>query len=97
MTRTATSSSSPSPCSDAWNACAVPWNVVLTVGGDPQLALDGLDLRPPLRSSETPGLVSNEIVTAGSWPRWSTVSGPSRGVSVATASSGTSLPSLERT
>ena len=46
--------------------------------------------------SETAGLRLKLTVTAGSCPRWFTVSGPKAGSSFATVSSGTSLPAFAR-
>jgi hypothetical protein len=40
----------------------------------------------------TPGFRSNDIVTAGNWPRWLIESGPTVGRNVATLLSGTSDP-----
>ena len=45
----------------------------------------------------TPGLRSNDSVTAGNCPRWLIASGPMVGLSVATLFSGTSAPVEERT
>ena len=64
MTNTVMSSRSPSPCCDAWNACAVPANRPSMVARQ--------RLRARARSpwsiaapSETPGARLNEIVTDG--------------------------------
>ena len=46
--------------------------------------------------SETLGGRLNDSVTDGSWPLWFTLSGPTSGVAVATAVSGTSAPFWER-
>src|SRR2546422_4646420 len=79
----------------AWKACAVPWNLVVTLGGrmPAPASFTSLTASP----SETPGLRLNEIVTAGSWPRWLTDSGPTVALRLATAFSGTSAPDDERT
>ena len=79
------------PCSDDWNAAATPWKLVRTVAGQ-GVARDLLARGPPPRPSETPGCRLKEMVTAGNWPRWATVSGPTPVRSFATAESGTSLP-----
>src|SRR5207248_10359033 len=95
MTAMAMSSSSPRPCSDDWNACAVPWNDVETVDGSVAFAawLISFTAAP----SEVPGLRLNDSVTEGDWPEWFTASGPTVGIIFATASSGTSSPEDERT
>ena len=58
----------PAPC---------PGSSSSTVGGQHARAPRP---RPAPRASpsETPGVRLNEMVTAGSWPRWLTVSGPTR-------------------
>src|SRR3954447_2828396 len=87
-------SSSPRPCSDDWNACAVPWKDVVTEDGRLFAAFSTCATASP---SETPGLRLNESVTDGSWPEWLTLSGPTDGTSFATVSSGTSSPEAART
>ena len=47
--------------------------------------------------SETPGRRLNESVTAGIWPEWFTVSGPTVGGQLRHRASGTRLPPFERT
>src|ERR1700739_5120726 len=86
----AIASSKPSPESDDWKACALPWNVVVVVGGRACLARSLISATAsPI---EVPGLRLKEIVTAGNCPRWFTERGPSVGLSFATALMGTSWP-----
>ena len=47
--------------------------------------------------SEYPGRRLNDAVTAGSCPKWFTVSGPTVRVKLATSSNGTSCPPDDRT
>src|ERR1051326_503304 len=91
----AMSSSSPRPCSDDWNACAVPWKLVVIADGSVVLAMPLISLTAS--PSETPGFVLNEIVTDGTWPEWFTASGPNVGTRFDTTSSGTSCPDTPRT
>src|SRR5258706_213604 len=95
MTAMAMRSSRPRPCSDDWKACAVPWNDVVTVDGSVVLAasLTSATAAP----SDVPDLRLNDNVTDGACPEWFTASGPTVGMSLATASSGTSSPEDERT
>src|SRR5436305_6813560 len=95
MTAMATTSKRPSPCSEDWNACAVPWNDVETFDGSVDFAASLISLTAA--PSEVPGLRLNESVTDGAWPEWFTASGPTVGIIFATASSGTSSPDEERT
>ena len=86
----------PWPWSEDWNACAVPWNVALSVAGTRSSRWTASTCATA-SLSDTFGLVLNEIVTEGNCPRCVTVRGPSPGLIVATASSGTSRPVPERT
>src|SRR5262249_1593813 len=90
------SRSSPWPFSEAWNAWAAPWKLPMSVAGA-RTSRTTCWTCDTAWLSDTPSLRLNEIVTDGSWPRWLTVSGPSAGVSRATASRGTSLACDERT
>ena len=81
---------------EAWKAWAVPWKLVVSVAGI-RSSRSTLRISFTASPSATPGLRLKEMVTAGSWPRWLTVSGPTVRVSLATAFRGTSLPELERT
>ena len=90
-------SSSPRPCSDDWNACAVPWKLVLIVGGR-SVAAPRWSTAATASPSEAPGSRLKEMRDRrGAGPEWLTVSGPTPAVSFATASSGTSVPLSERT
>ncbi len=90
------SRSSPWPFSESWKAWAVPWNVALSVAGMRSSRCTA-STWAVASLSDTPGLVLNEMVTEGSWPRWVTTSGPSPGVSLAIESSGTRRPLVART
>ena len=57
-------------CSEAWKACAVPWNEPLSVAGA-QIAFDALTLSTAW-PSDTPGARLKDSVTAGNWPWWLT-------------------------
>src|SRR5436309_13009213 len=95
MTTIAITRINPSPCNESWNACAVPWKLVVTVEGSVAAAVDSIaDTASP---SATPGLRLNEIVTDGSWPVWLTLSGPTLVVTLATVLSGIRRPLDERT
>src|SRR5712692_4718733 len=91
----AISSSHPRPRNDDSNAWAVPWKLVVTVGG--RAARDSRSTAATASPSDVPGFRLNEIVTAGSWPRWATVRGPVLRARRATVSSGTRAPLEERT
>ena len=54
------------PVKEDWNAAAVPWKSVRTVAGSVSRAASLI--RVTASPSETPGAVSNEIVTEGSCP-----------------------------
>ena len=64
-------SSRPRPCIEAWNACAVPWKLVVIVAGS-QVSRRRVSTPSTASPSGTPGLRLNEIVTDGSWPEWLT-------------------------
>ena len=92
MMKTVISSSTPSPCCESWNACAVPEKLA----GDRRrqrlrarccfTAVDrGAERRRSARRL-------NEIVTDASCPECATLSGPVAPLEVATSDSGTSLP-----
>ena len=89
------SSSNPWPRSESWKAWAAPWKVALSVAGIRSSRCTASTCFTA-SLSDTPGLVLNEIVTAGSCPRWFTTRGPSPGVSVTSASRGTNRPEIER-
>ena len=91
----ATSSSRPRPCSDDWNACAVPWNDVVTLEGSVPLAV--FSIASTASPSEVPGFRLNESVTEGSWPEWLTTVGPMVVENFAMLLSGTSCPDEART
>ena len=96
MTTIAISRIRPRPCSESWNACAVPWKRgrrSSPAASPPRSAWIASTASP----SATPGFRLNEIVTDGSWPVWLTVSGPTSVVTVATVFSGISLPLDDRT
>ena len=57
----------PAPC---------PGSSVVIVGGQRLRARSSLHAARPPRRARRPGVRLNEIVTAGSWPAWLTVSGP---------------------
>src|SRR5512143_3665917 len=95
MTRIAISRRIPRPFKEVWNAWAVPWKlVVMEAGRVARATLSTADTASP---SAMPGRRLNERVTEGSWPRWFTRSGPTPGVSRATAESGTDNPEEDRT
>ena len=78
-------------CIDCWKTLADPWKLVVTVGRQ-QPVRDLLDVRRwPCRAT-TPGFRPNEIDTAGSWPEWLIVCGPTVSLNLTTDSSGTSVP-----
>ena len=74
----------------------MPWKLVVTVAGSVSraTALDLVTASP----SEVPGLRLKETVTAGSWPMWLTVSGPTdRSSRLDATRAGTRAPLAERT
>src|SRR5215510_9145663 len=79
----------PMPCTESWNDCAVPWNEVEIVSGSLRLATV---FSTPLTASlsDMPGARLNDTVTAGTWPRWLIVAGPTELPNFVTADSGTS-------
>ncbi len=87
----------PMPATDDWNACAVPWNEPVIVSASSDLRHCGVDAFAPPGSSDTPGARLNDIVTAGTWPRWLIVAAPTDLSKCATADSGTSWPLSECT
>src|SRR5438552_18458003 len=95
MTTIAITRINPSPCSESWNACAVPWKLVVTVEGS--VAAANAWIADTASPNATPGLRLNEIVTDGNWPVWLTLSGPTLVVTLATVLSGISRPVEERT
>src|SRR3954454_25055974 len=95
MTRTAISSSTLSPWSESWNACAVPWKLVEIDDGSDSVATRCTVVTAS--PSDTPGLRLNERVTDGSCPTWFNVSGPYPVSTDETVLSGTSDPPGART
>ena len=95
MTAMATIKRSPSPCTEDWKACAVPWKLVATVAGSVCRArrFTAATASP----SETPGLILKEIVTEGSCPVCGTTSGPRPWLIEPKEESGASWPAGERT
>ena len=63
------------PCSELWNACAVPEKVPVSVAGAASSRVPACTW-PMACESATPGRRSNEKVTEGSWPRCVTCIGP---------------------
>ena len=95
MTRIARRRSQPRPRWDDWKACAVPCKLVVTSAGSVSRATLWTSLTAS--PSDVPGLRLKDSVTAGSWPMWLTVSGPTDRSSRLTVSSGTRAPLAERT
>src|SRR5688572_7316576 len=95
MTRMATTSRSARPCWLDWNAWAVPANAVVMSDESVLRAAAWTWATASLRPA--PSRVSNDSVTAGTWPEWFTLSGPTAVEKRATVDSGTSSPRLERT
>src|SRR3989442_15221692 len=95
MTRIAITRSRPRPAVASWNACAVPWNFVVTPSGSIPCATSFTSFTAWPR--ETPGLRLKEIVTAGSGPRWQRVRGQRDRFILDTAHSGTDPHENERT
>ena len=79
----------PMPDSESWNDCAVPWNEVLMVSGN---CNDCTVFSTPATASlrAMPAARLNDTVTAGTWPRWLIVAGPTEWLCRVTAASGTS-------
>src|SRR5579864_1011552 len=91
----AITNSMPSPESDDWKACAVPWKEVLMVEGRVRRARSLIsETASPM---EVPGFKLKDMVTAGNSPRWFTESGPYVLVSEDTEASETSCPVFDRT
>ena len=64
----------PSPRNDSWNACALPWKLVMMeIGSVESASACTSSTAWPIA---TPRARSNERVTDGSWPVWLIVSGP---------------------
>jgi hypothetical protein len=95
MTTIVISRRKPSPLREDWKAWAAPWKFVTTVVGKLSRACRVISATAGPRA--TPGLRLKEIVTAGIWPWWLTVSGPTVGTRRATESRGTSCPDADRT
>jgi hypothetical protein len=94
MTKMAMPSSMPSPLSDCWKACALPWKLVEMVMGRVFAAKRVISFTASPMA--TPGCKLNEMVTEGSCPMWFTVSGPRLVTSLATVLSDTSCPLAQR-
>src|SRR6187402_1479219 len=77
------------PRTESWNDCAVPWNEVVIVSGSLRLRTALLTPSTALLS-DMPGARLNETVTAGTWPRWLIVAGPTEFPMRVTADNGTS-------
>ena len=77
--------------SEAWKACAVPWNCPTRVGGAPRLAFAAV-MASTAWLSDAPGARLKESVTAGKTPWWLMVSGSTVRVTCVTADSGTCPP-----
>src|SRR5712691_7184911 len=92
----ATMSRTERPRKDRWNSFTVPWKAKLSVAGM-RRSRTALFTRSAAWPSEKPGAKLNEIVTAGSCPKWFTDNGPTVRATFATVSSGTSGPCEERT
>src|ERR1700691_6388302 len=71
-----------------WKAAAVPWNAVVRLIGRPR-SCSVCSMALTASPSETPGAVLNEIVVAGSCPKWVINSGPVRCSRFTIAESGT--------
>ena len=72
MTTIAITRIRPRPCSESWNAWAVPWKLVVIVDGSVSRG-ELPESRSTASPSATPGSRLNEMVTDGSWPVWLTV------------------------
>ena len=77
--------------SEAWNACAVPSNCPIRVGGAPRLAFAAV-MASTAWLRDAPGARLNDSVTDGKTPWWLMVSGSTLRVTCATADSGTCPP-----
>src|SRR5579885_561461 len=95
MTRIAMISSIPRLPSEDWNCSAAPANMVVMVEGS-VLSASVLTSASAL-PSDAPGARLKEMVTEGICPLWLTDSGPIVVAILTKASSGTILPSAERT
>src|SRR5258705_13482111 len=80
---------------DSGNSFTVPWKFALIVAGIRNSRIPSLT---PFAASpsEKPGRKLKEIVTAGSWPKWLTLNGPTERFMLTPASRGTSDPLDDR-
>ena len=90
MTNTVIRSSTPSPCCDAWNTCAVPEKFVVMLAGSVAAATLFTAATAPPRLP--PGCRLNDTVTLASCPECATLLGPVLRSKSATSESGTSAP-----
>src|SRR5262245_46188048 len=80
--------------SDASNASAAPWKLVMTLGGRLICASAAL-IAATASPRDAPLARLKDTVAAGNWPMWFTTSGMVRSEMVATVESGTRVPDAD--